>query len=507
MSTQLSKSEYLMFLKHPAWLWLKKHDKAKLPPVDDNTQAMFDAGNLFESYAEQLFPDGVKIGFSDYQSYLTLPERTSKALAQGSTTLFQGRLEHESITCIFDVITVVGEKTIDLYEIKSSTEVKPEHKLDLAFQAAVFEGVGYQVRKVFVIHVNNQYVREGNVDVSQITTVSDVSEAVKELQEQTQHNIVEALSVANAPIRPDISPSLANLGSFKEWLEIYKGLTKVEPGSIYELANPGATKIGQLESLGIKRLVDIPASFSLSDTQALQVKATKEQRVLVEPEKIKAFLGTFVYPLYFFDYETMSGVIPAFNGMRPYQQVPFQYSLHILDAPGAELRHAAYLHRDNSNPAQPLSEALRAHIGTTGTVLVWYASFEKGRNATLGSLVPEFKDFYQRLNDRIVDLMDPFSNGWYVDPNFRGSASIKQVLPVLAPELSYKTLGIQEGGAAQRLWMEAVLDGKRPNERDQVLADLDEYCALDTLAMVRIYEKLVALKPTKALMPIQATLL
>ena len=494
--TQLSKSEYMMFLRHPAWLWLKKHDKTKLPPVDDNTQAMFDAGFRFETYAEQLFPDGVKIGFNDYNSYLTLPVRTKAALAQGHKTLFQGRFEHENITCIFDVITVVGDKTLDLYEIKSSTEAKPEHKLDLAFQLAVVEGAGYNVRKIYVIHVNNQYVRAGDIDISEFTNVKDVTEDVKELREQTSRDIKKALAVANSRTCPDISPSHIGIGALRDWLEIHKNLIPLEPGNIYELVAPGAERLGKLESLGIKKLADIPTGFPLTPGQERQVQAVREGRVLLEPENIKKFLATFEFPLYFLDYETMSSVVPYFDGMRPYQQVPFQYSLHILDHPGAELTHKEYLHRTNSNPVRPLSEALQGDIGTAGTVLAWNASFEKGCNTTMGILEPKFKEFYEHVNNRVLDLIVPFFSGWYVHKDFGGSASIKKVLPVLAPHLSYSALGIHEGGAAQRLWMEAVLDGTRPTEKDRILRDLDEYCKLDTLAMVKIYEKLLVVEST-----------
>jgi hypothetical protein len=157
---------------------------------------------------------------------------------------------------------------------------------------------------------------------------------------------------------------------------------------------------------------------------------------------------------------------------------------------GADVEHREYLHRENSDPSRPLVEQLMQDIGTEGTVLVWYEGFEKARNSELGDMLPEYKNAMEAINYRVVDLMLPFKNKWYDDPRFEGSASIKQVLPVLCPELSYKTLGIQEGGAAQRLWMEAVLDQKRADQKDQILDDLLEYCKLDTFAMVEIYSKL-----------------
>jgi hypothetical protein len=493
MSMQISKSEYMMFLKHPAWLWLKKHDKTKLPPVDDNAQAIFDAGNLFESYAEQLFPDGVKIGFNDYNEYLSLPERTSRALSDGAKTIFQGRFEYDQLTFICDVIQIVDTNVVDLIEIKSSTKAKTDHEFDLAFQMVVLENCGYEVRNISVVHVNNQFVRNGEVKASDITATTDVSEAVKAKRDLTKQYIEQALKVANSPTIPDISPSHARLGSFSEWMNIYRGLKTVEPESIYDLCVVGAERVGKFEMLGITNISDIPDDFELSDKQRLQVKATKLNHLILEKNKIKEYLDTFTFPLYFFDYETLASIVPYFDGLKPYQQLAFQYSLHILDSPDSEFRHVEYLHRENSNPAEPLSKTLQSQIGDSGSVITWNMSFEKNCNTLLGSIAPEYADFYEKLNERIVDLMIPFSKGWYAHKDFCGSASIKNVLPVVVPELSYKSLGIQEGGSAQRLWMEAVLDGKRDDQKEQILSDLVEYCGLDTLAMVEIYKKLKSL--------------
>ena len=479
-----------MFLKHPAWLWLKKHDKTKLPPVGDNTQAIFDAGNLFETHAEKLFPDGIRLGFDDYDGYLSLPERTKRTLQDGATTVFQGRFEHEQLTFICDVINVVGENEVDLFEIKSSTKAKPEHELDLAYQMVVLEACGFTVRAISVIHVNNKYVRSGVVDPSKLTKITDITEKVKAKREETLQNIEGALAILNTGERPSFSPSLASSKNFSDWLSIYIAISDIQKGSIYDLCGLNAATVRELEQQGIERIIDIPNDFALSPKQQLQLEATKQAKPIIHLDKIRSYLDSFTYPLYFFDYETLASIVPYFDGLQPYQQVPFQYSLHIIDAPGAELRHVEYLHRDQSNPAGPLSQMLKSHIGDSGTVMAWTMSFEKRCNTLLGKLVPEFAEFYAQLNDRIVDLMVPFSNCWYVDGSFCGSASIKNVMPTLVPELSYKALGIQEGKGAQRLWMEAVLDGSRNEEKEQILSDLVKYCGLDTYAMVKIWDYL-----------------
>lgn len=480
----------MMFLKHPAWLWLKKHNPKKLPPVTAGTQALFDSGHRFEQYAEKLFPVGVRLGFDNYGEYLSLPERTTKALADGAKTIFQGRFEFNQLTFICDIVDVVGDKTVDLIEIKSSTTAKDEHEFDLAFQMVVLEGCGFTVRNISVIHVNNDYVREGEVDPKAITKTSEITEAVKAKREYTKERIEQALKVANSDKCPDLSPSFVQLGSVGDWLNIYRSLADVKPLSIYDLCSISAQTIGELEKSGVELIVDIRDDVKLNFKQSLQVRATKQGGAIINKDTIKQFLDELIFPLYFFDYETLSSSVPYFDGMRPYKQYPFQYSLHILDAPDLELRHMGYLHKDNSDPAEVLSKTLRAQIGESGSVVTWNMGFEKGCNELIGSRLPEYADFYKSLNNRIVDLMTPFSTGLYVDKDFKGSASIKNVLPVLVPELSYKNLGIQEGGSAQRLWMEAILDGKRINEKEKILSDLHEYCKLDTLAMVEIYRRL-----------------
>ena len=487
----LSKSEYMMYLKHPAWLWLKKYDKKKLPEVSADLQAMFDAGHEFEASAEAHFPDGVQLGFDSYFEYLSLPARTTQALEGGTKTIFQGRFEHLKTTFICDVVRVVGDNELDLYEIKSSTSVKSDHIVDLAFQVTVLEGCGYRVRSVYVMHVDNSYTRNSEVDSKQIVATEDVSEDVKRELPQTQRNIEGAIKVMEGAKMPDPSPSLAQLGSLEEWLEVYKNIVPVPDGSIYELCRLNTNTLQLLEAEGITKLADIPLELVSVKQQRWQLEALKKGEPIYDTKKLSKFLADLEYPLYFFDYETLSSTVPYFDGTRPYQQVPFQYSLHVIDSPGAELKQMGYLHSDNTNPAKPLSAALKSQIGQEGTIITWNMSFEKSCNTLLGNMLPEYREFYEGLNDRINDLMLPFRNGLYVDAKFGGSASIKKVLPVLVPELSYKNLGIQEGGSAQRSWMDAVLYGTRAGEKEQILKDLEEYCALDTLAMVEIYRFLV----------------
>lgn len=497
-AVQMSKSEYMMFLKHPAFLWLKKHDKVKLPPIDDNTQARFDDGDLFESYAVNLFKSGVRIGFNNFDEYVTMPSRTNKAIEEGSKTLFQARFEASNITCICDVVEFVGDKKVDLTEIKSSSGVKEDHIYDLAFQTVVLQECGYEVRNISVIHVNGFYVRSGDINVNELCRRVDVTSEVQDELQVTRELMQDALDVIALAQMPSLDPPDEEEGNFYGWLELYQHLTPSVPGSIFDLCWP-KQRIPQLMAMGVKTLKDIPDGFKLSPKQLAQVKANKLNQQYVDSAKVQDFLSAFEFPLYFLDYETLSSVIPAFDGHSPYQQFPFQYSLHVLDEPDGELRHFYYLHSENTCPGKPLTESLKKYIGKKGTILTWNASFEKGCNSLIGRIYPEYAQFYEEVNERIEDLAIPFQKSWYVNKDFMGSYSIKKVLPVLVPELSYKDLGINEGGSAQRLWMGSVLGDKYLDQKKQILADLEKYCELDTLAMVKIYEVLLQCIPDEQL--------
>lgn len=494
----LSKSDYMLFLRHPAWLWLKKYDKSKLPPIDEDTQAMFDVGHEFESYAEQLFPDAVRLGFSNYDSYLALTNRTLNEINNGTQTILQGRLEADGLTCIFDVLQKVDDKEFDLIEIKSTTKAKPEHEFDLAFQLLVLEKSGYKVRNIAVVHANKEYERGGEIDSHLLCTQTDITDKVRALSDITQQQVVAAQSVLNSRTMPDISLRHVNKVGipgvsqwFQEWMTIFKLLKpNNDHYNVYELSYPTGEQIGKLEDAGITRIADIPDELVLRPKQFAQIKTTREDKPIIDKEKIREFLDSFQYPLYFFDYETMSSIIPTFDGMSPYKDYPFQYSLHVLRSPTSEVEHYEYLHAENSNPMPGLLNQLKQDIDGEGTVLAWNMSYEKGCNDRMAALYPEHAEFLMKLNGRINDLMIPFSEMWYFHKDFFGSASVKKVLPVMAPELSYKELDVNNGLLARRMWTQTVLEGKHQDRRAEIMENLSKYCTLDTYAMVRIYEEL-----------------
>jgi hypothetical protein len=492
----ISKSEFMMFLKHPAWLWLKKFDKSKLPEPDEDLQARFDEGTLFEDYAEKLFPNAVKLGYKTKgefsgTKYYSLPETTKKELDKKTKVIFQGRIEVDNLTAIFDVLERVGDNTFDLYEIKSSTSVKPEHIPDLAFQTIVLEKAGLIIRNMSVICVNNEYIRQGSIDPKQLSKKTDVTEEVRAIIDETLENIEKARQVLAQKEMPDLSPRHLTQGSMSEWLEIFNLVKGDQPRySIYNLCSLTPQKVGMLEDLGLELISDIPLDFVLSSKQEKQVLATKSGEPLIEKEEIKDFLDTLQFPLYFFDYETAMSVLPLFDGTRSYQQIPFQYSLHIQDSPNASLSHKEFLYTEDSNPMPALLKQMQEDFGPTGSVVSWFKRFETDRNNEMALLYPEYAPFLHNLNDRMVDLMEPFAKGFFVDKDFFGSASIKKVLPALLTEFNYKDLEISGGGQAQRVWMQTILKGENSEQKEKIMDDLRKYCSLDTYAMYAIFNYL-----------------
>ena len=490
---QLSKSDYMLFLKHPAWLWLKKHARHLLPPVDPALQARFDEGHAFEPYAESLFPSLTRLGFTDFAGYQSLAARTLETWEDGANSVAQGRYEDGPITCISDIVSRNGDGYV-LTEIKSGTSAKSEHTFDLAFQRVVLEAAGFPIKRCEVAHVNRDYVRDSEIDPRELVAITDITEAVEERLESTRVWIDQALNVSASDAMPDPAPEHARLKSYDEWLEIREKLDpQLAQDSIHHLPFINAEKASELIECGITMIDEIVDPTALGKSTQRYLRALGNGERTIDHEALSRFLSEISYPVYYFDYETSQSLLPPWDGVRPYQQVPFQYSLHIQREPGGDIEHREYLHRNAGNPMPALLKRLRDDVGDTGSVLVWYEPFEKSRNKEMAAAFPEYADFLEGLNDRVIDLMKPFADEVINDPAFKGSASIKAVLPALLPELSYDDLDIKEGASASRLWKDVTLSNPNDPMREKVYDDLVAYCSRDTWAMVAIHRELVAM--------------
>ncbi len=259
--------------------------------------------------------------------------------------------------------------------------------------------------------------------------------------------------------------------------------------SVHDISHIHKTKLEMLVEKDIYDLEDIPDDFKLSDNQWNQVKAHKSQRPIIDREEIKKELDSLKFPLYFFDYEAFGLAIPVFDGYSPYKRIPFQFSLHILREPDGELEHIEYLHEDRTDPTESVARLLKQHIKPGGTVIAWHKSFEEGVDREIGERLPAYATFFEGMNSSMYDLERIFCDQYYIHHKFKGRTSLKKVLPAIT-DVSYKNLGIQEGGQAADAWWKMVSPATSKEESEKIAKDLKIYCGVDTYAMYAIWKHL-----------------
>jgi len=458
---------------------------------------MLEQGASVESIARLRFPEGRLI--EAYPDDAAI--RTRVQMDAGATTLFQATAMGGRLLAMADILRLDSAakqpaehaaKRWDLFEVKSSTDPKNEHIRDLCFQRMAFRNAGYKIGRLHLVYVNREFIRNGEIDPHAFLVVKDVTEAVDAIEDVVAANVAHALSVIDQTALPT-RQSLACTCTPTECPCGQYCYPELPAYSIFDLARIGGERARTLYDQGIRAIDDLPNDFKLTEPQACQVKVARSGKPLIRRAEILEALQKLSYPLYFLDYETFSSAIPLFDGYKPYQQIVFQYSLHIQRSPGGAAEHREYLSDDLRDPLHDVTSRLRADIGDLGNVIVWNKSFEMGRNAEMAARAPEHAPFLNALNDRMFDLMEVFLNQLYVHPRFRGRYSIKNVLPVLVPNLSYDDLAIKEGSMASLTWYRMLTDERDAKARAKACNDLREYCALDTLAMVEIFRYLTAL--------------
>lgn len=474
MKDRLTKTAYLNYLKCPQEFWLAVHQPLLFAePITLEHEHLRQQGYAVEQFVKQL---------GRFQADET------KAVD------FQRTFQTSELYARSDVI--VTDKTtgvIDIYEIKSSASVKEEHYDDVAFQRLTAENAGALLGRCHVITMNGEYVRHGAVDPEQLFVITDVTDKVEERLEVTRRQAKEAMAYLDiVPI-----PSLVDycMDNKLDCRFIQAHFTDLPGYTVFDIAFLKHDKRRELLTEGIIDILDVPDHFPLSPKQRLQVDVAKSGEPRINREKIAERIGSWQYPLHFLDYETFSYAVPQFEGVRPFQQMCFQYSLHTIESPGLKPKHQAFLSHGDDDPPRALAAHLQqAMSGGIGTVFVWYEAFEKTRNTEMAEMFPEYKDFFEEVNAHTYDLMKIFSDNLYVHPDFKGKTSIKKVLPVLVPDLSYLDLGIGDGLTATISWFRAATWNNLDDDvRAKIFDDLEKYCELDTLAMVEIYNRLVAL--------------
>jgi Domain of unknown function(DUF2779) len=481
----LSKTTYLMGIQCPKLLWYRYNAKEQIPEPDEAQQAVFDQGHEVGAWAKKLFPGGIEIA----EGIVELDEvvrRTREALPQRKP-LFEAAFGTETCYARADILVPVGTDQWDIVEVKSSTSVKAINLHDLAFQLHVYAAAGLKIRQSFLLHLNSDYVRRGEIDPGQLFTKADLTEQIRPLVPAIKAKVSELRAIIEQPEHPRIRigkhcgdpyycPLIDTCWAFlpaHSVMELYSGKQRG-----FRLVNEGITEI-----------TAIPDSEPLTERQLIQRRVLQSGRTHVDQRALTSFLGQLRHPLSFLDFETFSSAVPLIDDCRPYEQVPFQYSLHVVKQTGATPEHWKFLATDRQDPRPEFMRRLQEDLPDRGSVIVYNAAFEKGRIERCCELLPQYTSWWKSVEGRIVDLLAPFRAFDYYHPDQSGSASIKAVLPVLTGG-GYGGMAIQDGGTASRRYLSAVYGDLPPAEQRQVYTDLDAYCGLDTMGMVRIEEAL-----------------
>ncbi len=479
MHYTLTKSKYLNALQCAGWLWLEKNQPKLAAPLSAADKYAIKKGNDVHKFAQLAFDNGVNA----YRQDLDEAIEATKSAINKSEVIFEPSFVFDEVLVRSDILKK-NSNGWDLIEVKSSTRVKEEFIPDLAIQKYVLEQNGLEINKCDLMFINKECEYPNLDNLFEYQNLDDEINAHIEIVPKKISFFKEVL---NSPHKYDkgIGDHCKKPLSCPFQDHCWQSIPK---HSIYSVPRLRWEKKQQLIDDGIIKIVDIPDTFPLTDLQKSYVNAVKQESIYINKNGIRDDLNSFNFPIYFLDFETDTFPIPRYEKQCPYDLVPFQYSCHILHEDGS-LEHKEFLHSDLEDPRPPFIESLITCVSNaSGSIVAYNASFEKRVLNILAESFPNYATLLVDFANRLFDLLLTVRNN-YNHPDFEGSFSLKKVLPVLAPDLTYTNLAVQKGDDASAFWNDMIHE-KDAGKKNRSIKSLKEYCKLDTLAMVRIYEYL-----------------
>lgn len=486
-ASRLSKSKFLSGLQCHKRLYLEVHQPALATKPDAATQAMFDMGTEVGELARSRFSGGILVTAGYRQSEAALEQTAALVQDLAVPAIFEGAFLHGGVLIRADVLERVLTEEGQfcgwrLIEVKSSTKVKDVHLEDLAVQSEVILGAGLTLASVCLMHINTGYLyRNGAIDLTQLFTIQDLSEAVAQRRAEVPERLAEMSRMLFQTEPPAIEPDRHCHTPYD--CPFWEHCTKDKPARWIHYLPGSKQVVDQLTQQGVATIDEIPAGTKLSPVQ----RRVKENVEWVS-EKLGPVLKAVQYPVHHLDFETVMLPVPRFLETRPYQALPVQWSNHIEQATG-ELHHEEFLHKNLSDPRKVLAESLLESLGSKGSICV-YSPYEKSVIEQLAEALPALRTALRALVQRIWDL-HPIVRDHYYHPLFNGSYSLKEVLPALIPSLGYDDLAIKEGGHAASEYYRMVFVETDWVERVAIEEALLRYCGRDTLAMVELRRALM----------------
>ena len=482
----LSKTSFLRGVRCKKSLYLDRFRADLRDPLDPSAQRHMKEGQQVNELARGLFPGGVLAREAPFDFAGAL-RRTHDLVQAGAQVLYEAGVLHDGVLAFVDIL-LRSDDAWTLVEVKSSNDVKDHYAWDVALQAYLLEQAGYRLEEVYLAHLNREYTRQGDLNLQALFVLEPMKEMIQEILPQVPGEIEAAKRVLAEGTEPQVG-----IGPYCDDPDAcdFKGYCwrHVPEPSVFDVYYIGKKKAFDLYNQGVVRIEDIPDDYPLQPRSRFHVQAHKSREPVVDREALRNFLERLTYPLYYLDFETFSTAVPPYDGLRPHAHVPFQYSLHVQREPGTQPEHSGFLAEPGEDPRPALLERLIPETAGEGSILAYHASFEVRVLRALAASFPEHGAAIEDRLARIVDLIEPFKKRWLYLPAMNGSASLKSVLPALAPDLSYEGMEIADGTQA----MEAFLALREQHDAEairQVRQALWDYCELDTLGMVRIVDEL-----------------
>lgn len=495
----LSKSRYCSGLQCPKMIWMKKY-KRNLFDEEVLNKMILTAGTQIGELARGIFGEYHLVPFSD--NHQEMIQATENELSNNTGVICEASFEYKGLFCSVDILVNHGNRIVEFYEVKSSKEkddIKEVYYNDIAYQYSVLTHLGFTVKTANLVRISNSYVRHGDIDLKKLFTIDDVTKTIVAMQDDLNDKIL-FLSDFMARYDKDHEPDTPlSMGCFKpNSCGFFKYCSRALPKpNVFDVAGVGFDKRKQVEAFnrGVFTFEDVRDNCKLSAKQRLQVnhEIDKNLEPHIDVNKIRKFLDTLSYPLYFLDFETVMDGVPRFDNCAPYSQIPFQYSLHYINEPGGTIYHRQYLARPGYDPRRELAEQLCKDIPLDVCTTAYHMQFEKDRIKEMADLFPDLSNHLMNIHTHIKDLEDPFKHGDYYKREFVGRSSIKVVLPGLFPDdpnMDYSSLdGVHNGGDAIQAYRD-MCEMANPEEIEKKREQLLKYCYKDTYAMVGLLYKL-----------------
>ena len=486
MSMRISKSKFCAGVQCLKRLYLLVHEPELAAQPDGTADAIIEQGREVGLLARKLFPGGIEVCSTGLDQAI----RTTRELLanENVSAIFEGVFEHNGVLVRVDVLHRRKDERWRLIEVKSTTEVKGHHLEDVAIQHRVVTRSGVDLAASCLAHVSRDYVYEGGpIDASRFFRIRNLTRQVEKLQPELAVQLRSEFRVLAMPEAPDIPAGRQCGNPFT--CEFFDHCNPPVPEDhILRLPRIHASTVAKLVALGVQSIHDIPENYPLTGRLRRACDSVQMGEPWYSPE-IGIELSKLKYPLYFADFETVNPALPRFVGMRPYDQIPFQWSVHVQRQPGATPAHFEFLATDRSDPRRAFIAALCDVLGDGGSIVVYSQQFESQRLSELASWLPQFSTRITKIQRRLWDLLPVVRNHVY-HPAFGGSYSLKSVLPTLVPEMTYEGMEVADGQAAGVAWESLVRGGLDRDERDGIRKALLDYCGQDTLGMQRLVETL-----------------